>query len=91
MSEIDVLEILRMAIWAGVIVSAPILVTTLVVGFVIGLLQALTSIQEMTLTFIPKLLSVVVVFFATLSFMANTMLDLFNSYILPMVMMAGGA
>ncbi len=91
MSEIDVLEILRMAVWAGVIVSAPILVTTLVVGFVIGLLQALTSIQEMTLTFIPKLLSVVVVFFATLSFMANTMLDLFNSYILPMVMMAGGA
>jgi flagellar biosynthesis protein FliQ len=90
-SEIDVLEILRMAVWAGVIVSAPILVTTLVVGFVIGLLQALTSIQEMTLTFIPKLLSVVVVFFATLSFMANTMLDLFNSYILPMVMMAGGA
>lgn len=90
MSEIDVLEILRLTIWAGVVVSAPILVTTLLVGFVIGLIQALTSIQEMTLTFIPKLLSVVVVFFATLGFMANTMLDLFNSSIIPMVTMAGG-
>lgn len=91
MSEIDVLEILRMAIWAGVIVSAPILVTTLVVGFVIGLLQALTSIQEMTLTFIPKLLCVVIVFFATLGFMSSTMLDLFNSHIIPMIALAGGA
>lgn len=91
MTEIDVLEILRMAIWAGVIVSAPILVTTLVVGFVIGLLQALTSIQEMTLTFIPKLLSVIVVFFATLGFMSSTMLDLFNSHIIPMIALAGGA
>ncbi len=91
MSEIDVLEILRMAVWTGVLVSTPILATTLIVGFVIGLLQALTSIQEMTLTFIPKLLSVVIVFFATLSFMANSMLDLFNAYIIPMISAAGGA
>ena len=43
-------------------VSAPILIATLVVGLVISVLQVVTQIQEMTLTFIPKLITVVVVF-----------------------------
>lgn len=43
-------------------VSAPILIATLVVGLVISVLQVVTQIQEMTLTFIPKLIAVVVVF-----------------------------
>lgn len=43
-------------------VSAPILIATLVVGLVISVLQVVTQIQEMTLTFIPKLVTVVVVF-----------------------------
>ena len=43
-------------------VAAPILITTLVVGLVISILQVVTQIQEMTLTFIPKLIAVVLVF-----------------------------
>lgn len=43
-------------------VSAPILISTLVVGVVISVVQVVTQIQEMTLTFIPKLVTVVVVF-----------------------------
>lgn len=43
-------------------VSAPILLSTLAVGLVISILQVVTQIQEMTLTFIPKLVTVVVVF-----------------------------
>lgn len=43
-------------------VSAPILIATLVVGLIISILQVVTQIQEMTLTFIPKLVTVVVVF-----------------------------
>ncbi len=43
-------------------VSAPILLATLVVGVVISILQVVTQIQEMTLTFIPKLIAVIAVF-----------------------------
>lgn len=43
-------------------VSAPILLTTLVIGVVISIVQVVTQIQEMTLTFIPKLVAVVIVF-----------------------------
>ena len=51
----------------------------------IGLLQALTSIQEMTLTFIPKIFAVVVVFFLSLGYMTRIALDLFNNYVLPLI------
>lgn len=88
MSEGEVFELLRSALWAAVQMGAPILLVTLVLGFGIGLLQALTSIQEMTLTFIPKIIAVVVVFFLTLGYMTKICLDLFYSSILPVV--AGG-
>jgi len=71
--------------WAAVLMSAPILGVTLVIGFAIGLVQALTSIQEMTLTFIPKILAVVVVFFLTLGYMTRVCLDFFNNSVLPIV------
>jgi len=65
--------------------ALPILAVTLVLGFVIGLLQALTSIQEMTLTFVPKILAVVVVFFMTLGYMTRICLDFFNNTVLPLI------
>lgn len=85
MSEGDVFEVLRAALWAAALMGAPILIATLLLGFAIGLLQALTSIQEMTLTFIPKILAVVVVFFLSLGYMTRIALDLFNNNILPMI------
>ena len=63
----------------------PILAVTLVLGFAIGLLQALTSIQEMTLTFVPKIMAVVVVFFLTLGYMTQLCLDFFNNSVLPII------
>lgn len=85
MSEAEVFEVLRGALWAAVLMSAPILAVTLILGFVIGLLQALTSIQEMTLTFIPKILAVVIVFFLTLGYMTKVCLDFFNNAVLPLI------
>ena len=85
MSEGDVFEILRAALWAAALMGAPILVATLLLGFAIGLLQALTSIQEMTLTFVPKIVAVVAVFFLTIGYMTRVCLDLFNNFILPMI------
>ncbi|MGH1422098.1 MAG: flagellar biosynthetic protein FliQ [Hyphomonas sp.] len=85
MSEAEIFEVLRASLWAAVLMGMPILGVTLVLGFLIGLAQALTSIQEMTLTFIPKVLAVVVVFFLTLGYMTRICLDLFNNSILPIV------
>ncbi|WP_321490733.1 flagellar biosynthetic protein FliQ [uncultured Hyphomonas sp.] len=85
MSEAEIFEVLRAHIWGAAMMALPILVTTLILGFVIGLLQALTSIQEMTLTFIPKIFAVVVVFFLSLGYMTRIALDLFNNYVLPII------
>lgn len=85
MTELAIFEVLRSALWAAVLMSLPILSVTLVLGFVVGLLQALTSIQEMTLTFVPKIFAVVVVLFLTLGYMTRIALDPFNNSILPLV------
>jgi flagellar biosynthesis protein FliQ len=61
MSPEMVVEIGQEALWVAVLLAAPILLTALAIGLAIGMLQAATQIQEMTLSFIPKLLAVVVV------------------------------
>jgi flagellar biosynthetic protein FliQ len=55
MDPAQVIDLGREALWIGVKVSAPLLGMALVVGLIVGILQAATSIQEMTLSFIPKL------------------------------------
>ncbi|MEM9179108.1 MAG: flagellar biosynthetic protein FliQ [Pseudomonadota bacterium] len=85
MGESEIFEVLRASLWAGVMMGLPILGVSLVLGFVIGLVQALTSVQEMTLTFVPKIVAVVAVFFITIGYMTRVALDLFNNFILPMI------
>ncbi len=53
-----VVDLGRQALWATVLISAPLLAVALVVGLVIGIIQAATSINEMTLSFIPKLIAI---------------------------------
>ncbi|QBR70214.1 flagellar biosynthetic protein FliQ [Beijerinckiaceae bacterium] len=55
MNEADALELLRAAIWTIIIGSGPAVASAMIVGLVIALLQALTQVQEMTLTFVPKI------------------------------------
>lgn len=81
-------DTLRQALWVATMISAPILATALVTGVTIGLFQALTSIQEMTLTFVPKLISIILVFWASMSFMTQALLSFFHSRIIPLI--AGG-
>ena len=85
MGESEIFEVLRASLWTGVMMGLPILGVTLVLGFAIGLVQALTSVQEMTLTFVPKIIAVVAVFFLTIGYMTRVCLDLFNNFILPMI------
>ncbi len=82
MTETDVLFLLREAIRLGIGIAAPILIAALVTGLAIGLLQALTSVQELTLTFVPKLLVIGLVLVMTLGFMTASLLGFFNQRVL---------
>jgi flagellar biosynthetic protein FliQ len=71
-------EFLRMAFWQILIISGPLLAVALAIGLAIGILQAATSIQEMTLTFVPKLILVVVAFGLLANFMMVQLSDYFT-------------
>lgn len=73
MNEVEVLDIAREAVFTLVKVVSPILLTALFVGLVIGIFQALTQIQEMTLAFVPKILAVFVMLILLFPFMLNQM------------------
>jgi len=73
------IESLRAAFWQIIIAAGPILGVALAVGLVIGILQAATSINEMTLSFVPKLVIVLSAMAALSSFMMQEMTDYFAS------------
>ena len=73
------------ALWVATATSLPILTVALVVGVVIGLVQALTSIQEMTLTFVPKAAAILAVFWVSMGFMTTTLSDFFAHRIVPLI------
>ena len=67
MTDIEVIRILREALMTIMVVSAPILGVAMIVGLVIAIFQTTTSIQELTLTFIPKVVAIflMIIIFAT--------------------------
>ena len=83
-----IFDVTRNALWIAVRMSAPLLAVALITGVAIGLFQALTSVQEMTLTFVPKVGLMLVVFWVTMSFMTATLAGFFHDQILPII--AGG-
>jgi flagellar biosynthetic protein FliQ len=88
MTEAAIYDITRQGLWIAVLMSAPLLTVALVAGVVVGLFQALTSIQEMTLTFVPKAAVMVIVFWASMSFMTSTLVAFFQVTVVPLI--AGG-
>ena len=71
-------EFLRMAFWQILTISGPLLAVALAIGLTIGILQAATSIQEMTLTFVPKLVVVVLAIGLLANFMMVQLSDYFS-------------
>jgi flagellar biosynthesis protein FliQ len=88
MSEDLIFDTLRHGLWIAVLISTPLLLVALVAGVAIGLLQALTSVQEMTLTFVPKVGAMLAVFWVSMSFMTTTLVAFFQNDIIPTI--AGG-
>jgi flagellar biosynthetic protein FliQ len=74
MDQSQVMEVATKAMWVTLEVSMPILGVTLVVGLLVSIFQAVTQLQEPTLTFIPKVLATVVVIVVAGPWMLNTML-----------------
>ncbi|CZT34216.1 flagellar biosynthetic protein FliQ [Rhizobium sp. PP-F2F-G38] len=60
MNEADALDMVQTAMWTVVVASGPPVLAAMIVGLVVALIQALTQVQEMTLTFVPKILAVLV-------------------------------
>jgi flagellar biosynthetic protein FliQ len=85
MDEMIFFDTLRQALWVSVAVSTPILAAALVSGILVGLFQALTSVQEMTLTFVPKLAAIVVVFWVSMGFMTQTLTTYFTGTLVPII------
>ena len=72
-SESAVLDIARDAIYTIIITSAPLLLVSLIIGLIVSIFQTVTSIQEQTLTFVPKILGVFVTMLICGSWMLNNM------------------
>jgi flagellar biosynthetic protein FliQ len=73
---------LQQALTAIVVLSAPVLTGALIIGLCIAVFQAVTTIQEMTLTYIPKMVVVVVILFFLFGFMLEYAIDFMEEIIL---------
>ena len=83
--QIVFFDTLRQGLWVAVMISFPILSVALLAGVTVGLFQALTSIQELTLTFVPKLAAIAIVFWLTMGFMTETLVTFFQSRLIPLI------
>ncbi|MCK9328301.1 MAG: flagellar biosynthetic protein FliQ [Candidatus Cloacimonetes bacterium] len=78
MSQELVIEIATQTIYFTMIIAAPILITGLIIGVLLSILQSIIQIKEMTLTFIPKILAVMLILLLTIPWMINKFLEFFN-------------
>lgn len=78
MEPADIVNITREGIWVLMVVSGPMMVTAMLVGLAVSLIQALTQIQETTLTFVPKMVSMLLVMVMALPYMLQTLQDYGN-------------
>ncbi len=85
----DVVELLRQSLTLTFMVSAPLLMMALAVGLLIGLFQAATQVNEMTLSFIPKLIAIGVVLVLTGNWMLNQMVEFTRDLIISFPSMVG--
>lgn len=82
MDAAQVFDVLREGLWVALVVSLPVLGIALLVGVVIGLFQALTSIQEMTLTFVPKLAAILAVFWISMGYSGQLLVNFYKDQVI---------
>ena len=82
MNDVEIFDVLREGLWIALIVALPVLSVALLVGVVIGLFQALTSIQEMTLTFVPKLAAILAVFWLSMGYSGQLLVNFYTDQVI---------
>ncbi len=75
MSEANVVELSTHLMWTAALLAAPILLTALIVGLAVSLFQGLTSLQDQTLSFVPKIIAVGIALVIAASWMVQTLLS----------------
>jgi flagellar biosynthetic protein FliQ len=75
MSTDFALVLINEMLWTGIIVSAPVLIFSMVVGLIISIFQVVTQIQEMSLTFVPKIFTVAFTIVLLGSWMLTTLIE----------------
>ncbi len=78
MTEQQVIDIMREALFLVIKCSAPLLLVSLIVGLIISIFQTITSIQEQTLTFVPKIIAVFLTLMLLAGWLGNTLTDFMN-------------
>ena len=87
MDTTQITELLREGVWVAIKLGGPMLVLSMVVGVLIAIFQAATQINEQTLTFVPKFLSIL----AIMGFLGSTILAMLQDFVRQMVaLIAGG-
>ena len=81
MNEADILAVAREAIFVALKLSVPPMIVALIVGVIVSVIQALTQIQEQTLTFIPKIIVIFLTILFLLPFMINTLTGFTHSMV----------
>jgi len=71
MNPADALDIGQAAIWTVILASAPAVIGAMAIGIIIALLQALTQVQEVTLTFVPKIIAILLIMSFTAPFVGS--------------------
>jgi len=82
MTEATVIHLARQAVELTLLISAPMLLAGLVVGLIISIFQAVTQIQEMTLTFVPKIVAVMLALLVAFPWMMQKLLEFTENIIL---------
>ncbi len=82
MTEATVIQLAREAVELTLLISAPMLLAGLVVGLLISIFQAVTQIQEMTLTFVPKIVAVLLALLVAFPWMMHKMISFTQNLIL---------
>lgn len=75
MNEADIITLFREAIWVTIKLSSPMLLLGMIVGLVISIIQTTTSIQEQTLTFVPKLVAILLSIIVFAAWIIQTITD----------------
>ncbi|GHG85406.1 flagellar biosynthetic protein FliQ [Pseudodonghicola xiamenensis] len=89
MDTVSTYEIIRLTLNSVLLASAPVMAVALLVGLIVSFVQALTQIQEMTLTFVPKIVAIFLALALTLPFIYGTLTRLSNQ-VFDLIVSGGG-